>query len=50
MTDFTDLPDLAAEELGSSVVLANDEFFAGKENLLKARAAEWREAVYTDRG
>ena len=50
MTDFTDLIDLAAEELGGAVLLANDEFFAPKENLLKAHAAEWREHDYTDRG
>ena len=50
MSDFTDLPDLAAEELGGAVLLANDEFFAEKENLLKAHAAEWREALYTGRG
>ena len=50
MTDFTDLIDLAAEELGGAVLLANDEFFAGKENVLKAHAAEWREHDYTDRG
>ena len=50
MNDFTDLIDLAAEELGGAVLLANDEFFAGKENLLKAHAAEWREHDYTDRG
>ena len=48
--DFTDLPDLAAEELGGAVLLANDEFFAPKENLLKPHAAEWREQEYTDRG
>ena len=50
MNDFTDLIDLAAEELGGAVLLANDEFFAGKENLLKAGAAVWREGEYTDRG
>ena len=50
MNDFTDLVDLAAEELGGSVLLANDEFFAEKENLLKAQAAEWREHEYTARG
>ena len=48
--NFTDLIDLAAEELGGAVLLANDEFFAQKENLLKAHAAEWREHDYTDRG
>jgi allantoicase len=30
MTDFTDLIDLAAEQLGGAVVAANDEFFAPK--------------------
>jgi len=48
--DFTDLPDLAAEALGGAALLCNDEFFAEKENLLKAHAAEWRDHVYTDRG
>jgi allantoicase len=32
---FTWLPDLASRKLGSSVVAANDEFFAEKENLIK---------------
>jgi allantoicase len=47
---FTDLIDLAAERAGGSVLLANDEFFAPKEGLIKATAAEWREGVYTERG
>ncbi len=47
---FTDLPDLAAERLGATVLAANDEFFAAKENLIKATKPEWREGVYTDRG
>ena len=34
-SSFTTLPDLAAERLGGSVVVANDEFFAPKENLIK---------------
>ena len=54
MTDgtqrFTDLIDLAAERAGGSVLLANDEFFAPKEALLKVTPAEWREGVYTERG
>jgi allantoicase len=33
---FTALPDLASRELGGSVVFANDELFAEKENLIKA--------------
>jgi allantoicase len=48
--DFTDLVDLAAERLGGAAVAANDEFFAPKENLLKAAAPEWREGLYTERG
>ena len=47
---FTDLIDLAAERAGGSVLLANDEFFAPKEGLIKATPAEWREGVYTERG
>jgi allantoicase len=50
MTDFTDLTDLAAERLGGAVLAANDEFFAPKENLLKAGEAVWREGEYTDVG
>jgi allantoicase len=50
MFDFVDLPDLALEDLGGAVLVANDEFFAEKENLLRARPAEWKEHVYTDRG
>ncbi len=48
--DFERLPDLAAERLGGAVLSANDEFFAAKENLLRASAPEWREGVYTERG
>ena len=47
---FTDLIDLAAERFGGSVVAANDEFFAPRENLIKPGAPEWREGVYTERG
>jgi len=50
LNSFTMLPDLAAERLGGAVIVANDEFFAEKENLLKAAAPVWREGVYTDRG
>jgi allantoicase len=39
---FTDLPDLAAERLGGLVIAANDDFFAPKENLVKAGRPEWR--------
>jgi allantoicase len=50
MSTFTDLIDLVAERLGGTVLVANDEFFAPKEALLKASAPEWREGAYTDRG
>src|SRR3954464_8864266 len=49
-SDCTDLVDLAAERLGGSILIANDEFFAPKENLLKAGEAVWKEGVYTDVG
>ncbi len=50
MTDFTELTDLAAERLGGAVLAANDDFFAPKENLLKAGEAVWIEGKYTDIG
>ncbi|MGI9179799.1 MAG: allantoicase [Longimicrobiaceae bacterium] len=50
MTDFTELVDLAAERLGGAVLLANDEFFAPKEALLKAEPPLWIEGKYTERG
>jgi allantoicase len=48
--DFTELVDLAAERLGGAVLWANDEFFAGKDNLLKAEPAVFVPGKYTDRG
>ena len=36
VSDFTELIDLASERLGGAVLYANDDFFAPKENLLKA--------------
>src|SRR5690242_7197893 len=50
MANFTDLVDLAAERTGGAVLLANDEFFAPKEALLRAAPAVWREGEYTERG
>ncbi len=50
MTDFFDLVDLAAERLGGAVLAANDEFFAPKENLLKAAEPVFIEGKYTDVG
>ena len=43
--DFLELPDLAAEKLGGSVLWATDDYFAEKENLLKPHEAEWREQL-----
>jgi len=48
--DFTEYIDLAAERLGGRVLAANDEFFAPKENLLKASAPVWVADKYTDVG
>jgi allantoicase len=48
--DFTELIDLASERLGGAVVVANDDFFAPKENLLKPGAPVFIEGKYTDRG
>ena len=47
---FTELIDLASERLGGAVLYANDEFFAPKENLLKASKAVFIEGKYTDLG
>jgi allantoicase len=47
---FLDLPDLAGEAVGGAAIACNDEFFAEKENLLRAHPAEWKEHAYTDRG
>jgi allantoicase len=48
--EFTELIDLAAEKLGGAVLFANDDFFAPKENLLKASAPIFIEGKYTDLG
>jgi allantoicase len=48
--DFTELIDLGSEKLGGAVVYANDDFFAPKENLIRAAAPVWKEGVYTDDG
>jgi allantoicase len=48
--NFTEYIDLAAERLGGRVLAANDEFFAPKENLLKAAAPVWIEDKFTDVG
>ena len=45
-----DLIDLASERLGGSVLYANDDYFAEKENLLRPSKPVWKEHEYTDRG
>ena len=47
---FRDYVDLASERVGGSVLHATDDFFAEKENLLKAGSPVWKEHEYTDRG
>ena len=48
--DFTELIDLASERVGGAVLIANDDFFAEKENLVKASTPIFIEGKYTDRG
>lgn len=47
---FQGLIDLAAERVGGQVLIANDEFFAAKENLLKPGRGVFLPEKYTDRG
>lgn len=47
---FSGLIDLAAERVGGKALLASDEFFAGKENLLKTGRGVFIPDKYTDRG
>lgn len=48
--NFTDLIDLASEKVGGAVLVANDDFFAAKENLVRASEPVFIEGKYTDRG
>ena len=50
MSTFADLIDLASERLGGKALVASDEFFAGKENLLKPGRAVFIPDKYTDMG
>ncbi len=47
---FSDLIDLAADDVGGVVLDASDDFFAEKENLLKAEAPIFVRDRYTDHG
>ena len=48
--DFTELIDLASEKVGGAVLVASDDFFAPKENLLKPSEPIFIEEKFTDRG
>lgn len=48
--EFTELIDLASERVGGAALVANDEFFAPKENLLKPSAPIFIEGKYTPLG
>ena len=50
MTEFRALPDLARRDLGGSVVWANDESFAAKENLITPAPAAWEPAAFGHHG
>jgi allantoicase len=50
MSEFTKLVDLASERLGGRALEANDEFFAPKENLLKAEMPVFIEGKYVSTG
>jgi allantoicase len=47
---FEDLIDLAAEKVGGTALLASDEFFAAKENLLKPGRGVFIPDRYTENG
>ncbi|GAB1511248.1 allantoicase [Actinophytocola sp. KF-1] len=47
---MTDHPDLAAAPLGGSVMAASDEFFADKENLVRAEPPTFRPHTFTPKG
>ena len=48
--DFTSLPDLAVRSLGGSVVAANDELFAERENLIKPEAPAYQTYTFGHKG
>ena len=50
MTDFHDLPDVASRALGGSVVHANDELFAARENLVTPGPPVFDPSAFGPRG
>jgi allantoicase len=49
-SDFTALPDLAVRSLGGSVVAANDELFAERENLVRPEAPSYQTYTFGHKG
>ena len=47
---FAGLTDLASEKNGGKAIAASDEFFAGKENLLKEGRGIFIPGKFTDNG
>jgi allantoicase len=47
---LTQLPDLASRRVGGSVLAANDEFFAERENLIKSEEPVFRPLTFTNKG
>lgn len=50
MTDFLDLPDVASRALGGSVVHADDDFFAARENLVRPEPPAFDPRAFGPRG
>jgi allantoicase len=50
VTGFADLIDLASERLGGRAIVASDEFFGAKENLLKPEKAVFVAGKFTEHG
>jgi allantoicase len=50
MADFTELPDLASRLLGGSVVDANDEFFAARDNLVSTEPPTFTPQTFGAKG
>lgn len=50
VSSFADLPDLASEKLGGKALIASDEFFAPKENLLKEGRGIFLPGKFTENG
>lgn len=49
-TGFVELPDLASRSLGGSVVYANDEFFAARDNLVTAEPPSFAASTFGAKG